>query len=313
MSSPHRQQGGHPLDDLPPRGKEPAGASVLQSWVNRAAAQTGIAPSRLNTLIGNSVVLAALQRSRHADGLPRFLLKGGTQLEARFGLTARATKDLDILFRGAFEQYLTEIDAALANPVTPFDLERGEVEEIAVPGRRTCPQRMKIGLKMRGRTVFSVTLEVAPDEGGAGAEPELLVLPSLAHFGVQGAEEVAALALEFQVAQKFHACTDPPQDGRPNNRVHDIVDLLLVKQAFFPDGCDLSRVRAAAEAVFAARRDELTAAGLPARNWPPVVVAYGHWPAPYTALADRAGLVGNLDVAVAELNTWVSAISGDSG
>lgn len=308
MSVGRQQQGAHPLDGLPPRGKPPAGASVLQSWVNRAAAQTGIAPTRLNTLIGNSVVLAALQRSRHADGLPRFLLKGGTQLEARLGLTARATKDLDTLFRGAFEEFLAELDEALAHPVEPFDLDRGVVEEIAVPGRRTRPQRMKVRLTMRGRTVFSVTLEVAPDEGGAGAEPELLVLPSLAHFGVHGAEEVAALALEFQVAQKFHACTDPPQDGRPNNRVHDIVDLLLVKRIFFPDGCDLSRVRAAGEAVFAAREQELAAVGSVPRGWPPTVVAYDHWPVPYAALAAQARLADTLDVAIAELNTWVDAI-----
>lgn len=309
MSRLRRQRGGHPLDGLPARGKTPASAAVLQSWVNRAAAETGIAPARLNTLIGNSVVLAALQQSRLPDGLSRFLLKGGTQLEARLGMTSRASKDLDTLFRGAFEEFVAELDGVLALPVEPFDLERREVEEIAVPGRRVQPQRVRLRLKIRGRTVFTVALEVAPDEAGAGAEPELLVLPSLAHFGVRGAGEVAALALEFQVAQKLHACTDPPRGERLNQRVHDVVDLLLVKRAFFPDGSDLSELCAACEAVFVAREQEAVATGgMPPRPWPPTVVAYDHWPAPYAALAAPARVDASLDAAVAELNSWVAAI-----
>jgi hypothetical protein len=111
------------------------------------------------------------------------------------------------------------------------------------------------------------------------------------------------------VAQKLHACTDPPQDDRPNNRVHDIVDLLLVKRSFFPEGCDLSRVRTAGEAVFAARQQELAAVGMTPRGWPPAVVAYEHWPAPYTALATQAGLADTLEAAVAELNAWVVHIN----
>lgn len=37
------------------------------------------------------------------DGKPRFLIKGGAYIELRLGMRARATKDVDTLFRGSFE------------------------------------------------------------------------------------------------------------------------------------------------------------------------------------------------------------------
>lgn len=53
------------------------------------------------------MVVAALQRAVAPDGHPRFLLKGGTYLELRLGLETRATKDVDVLFRGNFDDSWT--------------------------------------------------------------------------------------------------------------------------------------------------------------------------------------------------------------
>lgn len=69
-------------------------------------------------------------------------------------------------------------------------------------------------------------------------------------------------------------------------------------------------MRAACEAVFAARADEAALAGdVPGRLWPPGITAHDHWPAPFAVLAAKAGLDVSLPDAVAELDVWVMAIS----
>ena len=62
-------------------------------------------------------MVAALQRSLHeADRQPIFLLKGGSYLELKLGLESRATSDVDLLFRGIFDDFVDPLDAALAEP-----------------------------------------------------------------------------------------------------------------------------------------------------------------------------------------------------
>ena len=107
----------HPLEGLPERGKEPRSIAVLSGWVNQAQERTGLAADRLSWMVASSIVIAVLQRSRHVDAHPRFLLKGGAMLELKLGLgAARATKDIDMLFRGSFDEFVASLDEALVEP-----------------------------------------------------------------------------------------------------------------------------------------------------------------------------------------------------
>ena len=249
----------HPISGLPDRGKEPANRRALLGWLAAAATSAQIAPRRLNTLIANSIVLSALSRAVDDENRPLFLLKGGTLRELRLGLRARASSDLDTLFRGEFDKVIEALDATLREGWGSLTFQRTEPREINVASRRVKPLRLDVKILVRGVVTLTAQLEVAADEGGAGDAPEAVPLPSLSHFGIDSAESAAALAMDFQVAQKMHACTDPTPTRR-NDRVHDVVDLLLVREAFFRDA-DLPQLRQACEAIFDARASDAQATG----------------------------------------------------
>jgi hypothetical protein len=298
----------HPISDLPDRGKEPANRRALLGWLAAAATSAQIAPRRLNTLVANSIVLSALSRAVDEENKPLFLLKGGTQLELRLGLRARASSDLDTLFRGEFEKMIEALDEALREGWGSLTYQRTEPREINVASRRVKPLRVDVKILVRGVVTLTAQLEVAADEGGAGDAPEAVPLPSLSHFGIDSVESAAALAMDFQVAQKMHACTDPHSEERRNDRVHDVVDLLLVREAFFSDA-DLPPLRQACESIFNARAHDAQATDQPVREWPPHLEAHSHWAPAYPALADEVGLALTFDEAVAGINEWIGKIA----
>ena len=76
----------------------------------------------------------------------RFVAKGGSAMQLRLGLTARATTDLDLLFRGNARAWLDHFDGALLEGAwNGFDAHRkNEPEEIKVPGMYFRPQRFDV-------------------------------------------------------------------------------------------------------------------------------------------------------------------------
>ena len=107
----------------------------------------------------------------------------------------------------------------------------------------------------------------------------------------------------------MHACTDPHSIEQPNNRVRDVVDLLLLKNVFYKRDLAPKSLMQACTDLFGARAAEARKAGSELiRSWPPVVIAYRHWENDYKRYADEVGQADSLDEAVAELNGWISAI-----
>ena len=265
-----REQAKHPISSLPARGKQPATKKALHLWIRDASEKTGVPQRRLNTLVANSVVLAILQTSKDTKG-PRFLLKGGTGIEIRLALKARASADLDTMFRGEFKDWLGHLDQVLSNPFPPFTFKRDEPEEIPIQTRVVKPYRVKIKLELNGSVALATKLEVAPDEAGAGDSMELLTLPNLEHLGINLVENIAVLILDYQVAQKIHAVTDPhnPPNSR-NDRAHDLIDLLLIRNAFYSQSSQdqLRGLKTAAVKLFEARATEANKLGLQPRTWP---------------------------------------------
>ncbi len=221
----------------------------------------GIGAGRLGWMVASNVVIAVLQRISSDDGEPLFLLKGGTYIEQRLGVRARATKDVDTLFRGSFENYLETVDKCLAEPIDNITFQRTEPQLIDVPGKTVKPQRFQIKLAIRGKTWRSITVEVSPNEGSTGVGVERFHVPSLAYFGIHNPATTAGILMDYQVAQKLHACTDPHTEEQPNDRVRDVVDLHLLKQAFY-DGVDLSSLAAACKDLFAAREAQANQTGV---------------------------------------------------
>ena len=107
----------------------------------------------------------------------------------------------------------------------------------------------------------------------------------------------------------MHACSDPHQPPTfSNNRVRDIVDLLLIRDTFYTPPTDLKPLRAAAEDVFSARADEATDLGLSPRMWPPLVVSNPLWKDEYERPAAEVGISYPLDDAIRQVNQWVEQI-----
>ena len=51
----------------------------------------------------------------------------------------------------------------------------------------------------------------------------------LGPFGLHGPEDVACVAVRYQIAQKLHACTEVFARGRTNNRFRDLIDVLMLR------------------------------------------------------------------------------------
>jgi hypothetical protein len=153
-------------------------------------------------------------------------------------------------------------------------------------------------------------LEVLPDEGRAGARVDRFSAPSLTHFGIESPLMAAGIVMDYQLAQKLHACTDPHSPEHPNDRVRDIVDLCLIQSIFYGERDDLASLADACRDLFAARAREAERAGdVPSRSWPPKVIAHPHWETDYRTLAQEVNIEVSLDEAVGMLNDWIARIS----
>jgi hypothetical protein len=196
-------------------------------------------------------LIGALDRVRADDG-PRFLVKGGVSIELRLGLRVRATKDVDLVFRGEGGEMLDGMEQAFEQPYAGFAFRRkGAAEEIRDTGSR----RLEIMLSFAGREWQTLQLEIAKPEAD---EIELVpVAVGISDFGLDGPERVACLSLRHQIAQKLHAVTEQPPD-RPNLRFWDLIDLILLG-ALLDD--DLTPVRDAATSNLRGARYARLAAG----------------------------------------------------
>ncbi|OCI32153.1 nucleotidyl transferase AbiEii/AbiGii toxin family protein [Oerskovia enterophila] len=297
------------LAELPAKNKEPASVTVLNSWLLQAEKRLGDRGGRLAWLVASTVVIAALQRALDTTGQPLFLLKGGTLLQHRLpSAPTRATKDVDGLIRGDIDDFLAKLDDEFAEPWGPLTLRRDAVEVIQAPARVVKPRRFDVVVELRGKTWRRIQVEIAPDEGSAGAEPEPFTPPTLAGLGLPDPTAMVGIAMRYQVAQKIHACTDPHDPPTAvNDRARDVVDLLLLRD-LAEIGQDPAVVRAAVVDIFVARARDAQALSRAVRAWPCVVVAHPHWPTDYARAAADAQMDLTLDEAVAELNAWLAQI-----
>ncbi len=220
------------------------------------------------------IVAGLLDHARDENLDPLFVLKGGAAIELRLGLRARATKDFDATFRHAVLNMVEHLDDALRRGHGDFTATRTELEPIAETGA----QRVDIKLAYRGRSWATVQLEVAPAEGEAGLEIDRLPGKPLDALGLDAPTDVPCVSVRYQIAQKLHACTEVPSEGRNNDRFRDLIDLLLLEELIEPGGW--TGLRAACEEIFELRS---------MHPWPPVVTVFTGWSDTYPALAAEVG------------------------
>jgi nucleotidyltransferase AbiEii toxin of type IV toxin-antitoxin system len=235
-----------------------------------------------------------LERARASDGSPLFLVKGGVSLELRLNLRARTTQDIDAVFRGRFEDWLAALDESLATEIEGFAFSRSEPAPI--PGARAF--RVAVAIDLKGKRWGTVQLEVAPAEAESFLDAEQLEPFDIGQFGLPRPDHVSVVGLPYQVAQKLHACTEPPEEGAENQRVHDIMDLLLVRDLL--EGTDLHRVREASVTIFETRATH---------DWPPELTVYPAWGAAFSRLAEEESFpIGDVEQAAELVGELIAEI-----
>lgn len=283
----------------------PTGAKQFQRLLQRHAASIGQLPQRVMHLVRVGVVCAMLDAVRHDDGGHLFIVKGGTAMQLRLGIRARATTDLDVIFRGCMDAWLERFDEATANCVWHgFTITRkAPPSEINLPGLGYRPWRVPLQIRYEGQDFGSTSLEIAVDEQTDThhefVEPEGIVL---AAFEIDPPRLVPCLETPYQIAQKLHACTEPHPDG--NDRVRDLIDIWLLEALLTRD--DLPAVRAAALDTFARRAKH---------TWPPTVIPSPSWEHDYPLLirdhpdapSDLSGAISYLTDLIYRIDQAISA------
>ena len=293
--------------DLPDKSRPAPSARALNTWVRDAVRLTGLRERRVGWMLASTIVIAALQRALGGDGMPLFLAKGGVYVEMQLGVGARATQDIDTLFRGTVDEFMATLQQVMSVPWGPFTLETSDVEVIAGVKRIAKPRRFEVQLIVKGAIWRKVKVEVSFPEGQIADRAESVPTPPVGFFGLDVPEHLVGIALDYQVAQKMHACTDPDTPEWTNDRVRDIIDLNLLHDHFYPGEPPIS-LKAACTDLFDARAAEAATLGETPRSWPPVIQANALWREQYPRLADEVGLDLTLDEAIAKIQAWIAEI-----
>jgi hypothetical protein len=213
-----------------------------------------------------------------------WLLKGGYAMELRIR-SARTTRDIDLALRiplkGARDWDAVEMRELLTQ-ASDVDLGDGFVFAIGEPtlDLDAAPyggSRFPIEARMAGRRFVGFHLDVSA--GDVLREPfELLEGYDWLGFAGIAKARLPAISREEQFAEKLHAYT-LPRTGRPNTRVKDFVDMLLLLDS---GAIDQSQLAVDIRATFRRRRTHEVPVALP----PPLP----SWEVPFGEMATACGL-----------------------
>ena len=230
---------------------------------------------RLAALVINEIFLAA---DLDIDG-PPILIKGGTAIDLRRGTApARLSKDLDAAVRGDLDAFIVQARTLLQAGWCGFTGRLTRESEIDVPGLSVKPRRFDVKLDYLGKPFATVPLELSPTEGRSGDEHDQIIVDDYDAIGLAPRGPVHCLSLRYQIAQKIHACTDPLDGDRDNDRARDLIDLQLL--TMLVDDSHLPSIRTACLDIFTSRQRH---------PWPPTVRIWPAWPILYAAAATTLG------------------------
>lgn len=287
----------------------PTRLRALRDRLTAAAKREGVSFGRLQQHVGVLVVAQFFSSLTDDQGEPRLLVKGGVSLELRRGIPeSRTSKDLDAVIRGSIESAHDRLVEAGLNGWEGFTATFTQPIAFDVPGLGSRAHRFMAKLSYMARPFVSVPIEVSPVEAGNAESYDLVGSEAFALVGLPKACAVPCMTLPWQIAQKVHACTDPVEPPRTNDRAHDLVDLQILEALVSSE--TLSTTRVACLAVFDARESH---------SWPPILVAPEHWPAIYDRALeglDGLGLAPNLSAAVGRVQAFIHRIdqaTSDSG
>ena len=283
------------MTDVP---RPPRSEGELAKRVLVYARRQHLAEGRVRRWISHMVLCGAMIDRSQGASQPDFLIKGGVALELRLRRRARATRDLDVTLARCDGPLIDAVESALQGEFEGFTFRR-KGEPYVMPNRVL---RVEIAIQYKGRSWATVRLDVTTNELDT-LEIEYIKAFLLRPFGLTGPERLPCLALPYQIAQKIHAVSESRPQGRDNDRVRDMVDLLLLRGGGGGGGAiaDLAAVRAACQRVFDLRGTH---------SWPPTFEPPDWWVAEFEQSASEVGLreIGFAQ-ALSAMRTFIGEIS----
>lgn len=205
----------------------------------------------------------------------QWILKGGYALQLRTN-KARTTQDVDLLVQqlvpDQINQYLLEQVHQDMGDYFEFYIER-----VDQPVEAGAAFRFRVSVRLAGRVFERFHVDVGI--GDPIIEPlEYLLPPQYLAFADLTTSPIPCYPITQQIAEKYHAFTQPHASGR-SSRVKDYVDMLLLAEM---EELDSLSLRQAIQATF----DDRNTHEIPVRVPPPPK----NWSPPYQRMAEEMGL-----------------------
>jgi hypothetical protein len=219
----------------------PVNVTQLNDRLAQAARELGIPVARARVMLCTLIVSQMLPDA--------VAIKGGMGIKLRLGERGtRATSDLDVSTRSRGEEFEQVFRARLAKGWGAVPPSKGEIRrspdapdrvaftasvravKLHDPGL-TRPKYVmhpyRVSIAFLGSAWGALDVEVSDPEIGLHAHPRKEIDGELAWFGGYFSfgelQPVELVDLEYQIAQKIHAVTDPAYE-----RAHDLVDLQIL-------------------------------------------------------------------------------------
>jgi hypothetical protein len=200
-------------------------------------------------------------------------LKGGMALEYRFGDRARATRDIDLLFvlpLDMLDEELSRIEEIDLGDFFTLTVKRTFKLDGLIDGSAT---RLHIQADLDNRKFEEFIVDVGFDVP-IELWTDTVYQPGFLAFAGLDSPHVPALAIEIHLAEKLHAYAKDYGPNRTNTRVKDLVDMVLITEAYELSG---DRMRIAIDHTFGSRAVQ----PVPPHLAPPPAA----WRIPYATLA----------------------------
>lgn len=251
-------------------------ASVEARLSNRAS-ELGVDINRMRRHFVFQRILVRLSTST------TWVLKGGFALEARLLADARATRDLDLATLHETDGTLVRedlIDTLGADAGDELRFTVSMAKSIADDQAGNPGWRYSVEASMAGRPFANLVLDVVARAAEIEGGTEVVEIP--APVSNLSAAQMPTVGLAQHAAEKLHALSRR-YGSRPNTRVKDLVDLVLLDEAGL---LDRARVAERFRVVCEARDGQ----------WPPEpgIEIPAAWTAPYEELRADLGLGADL-------------------
>ena len=284
-----------PLPGAPKEApRPPRSAGQLQRLVRRYVQKQRLAEKRVGDWISSMGIGGAISRTGAGGIGADFSLRGGIALELRRPGLVRATKDLDLSYHGSQRDMMLALEEALATPYGRFRFQRsGSVFEMDRAGAL----RVEIGVRFDGAEWGTLPVDLTRRESAAETVELVAAFDLQGAFGIEGPSLLPCLSLHYHLAHKLHSVTRPDTQEHPNERVQDLIDLLIFREEL-KSPANRALVRLACAEVFGVRGTH---------PWPSDFGPPLRWTGPFARMANELTLAPtDLHEAAAEIRQLIA-------